>query len=240
MNTPGNTKIKYIGHSTFLIELESKKKMIIDPWLNDNPSTNETPDSIGEVDFVLITHGHFDHVGDSIEILKKNKSAIAISNFEIGQWLGKKGLENLSPMSHGGSQYFDDFTVTMVNAIHGSGISDTESENLVYGGIASGLVIKLSNNFCIYHAGDTSVFGDMEIISELYKPDLCMIPIGDHFTMGVDEALYATKLLKVNDYIPIHYGTFPVLTGNPQQFKEKVESSCDSKVHILKPGDEYK
>ena len=233
-----NIKIKYIGHSTFLITTQSGKKIIIDPWLNDNPSSSEDVGSIGEINYILITHGHFDHVGDTLDIIKNNPNSTTIANFEIGQWLEKKGGVNISPMSHGGTQYFEDFKVSMVNAVHGSGISDANSENLVYGGIASGLILKFNDDFSIYHAGDTSIFGDMSLISDIYNPDLCMIPIGDHFTMGVEEAVYATKLIKARTYIPIHYGTFPVLIGDPDDFKERVESHGNSKVIIMNPGDE--
>ena len=233
-----NIKIKYIGHSTFLITTQSGKKIIIDPWLNDNPSSSEDVGTIGEINYILITHGHFDHVGDTLDIIKNNPNSTTIANFEIGQWLEKKGGVNISSMSHGGTQYFEDFKVSMVNAVHGSGISDANSENLVYGGIASGLILKFNDDFSIYHAGDTSIFGDMSLISDIYKPDLCMIPIGDHFTMGVEEAVYATKLIKARTYIPIHYGTFPVLTGDPDDFKERVESHGNSKVIIMNPGDE--
>ena len=233
-----NIKIKYIGHSTFLITTQSGKKIIIDPWLNDNPSSSEDVGTIGEINYILITHGHFDHVGDTLDIIKNNPNSTTIANFEIGQWLEKKGGVNISPMSHGGTQYFEDFKVSMVNAVHGSGISDANSENLVYGGIASGLILKFNDDFSIYHAGDTSIFGDMSLISDIYKPDLCMIPIGDHFTMGVEEAVYATKLIKARTYIPIHYGTFPVLIGDPDDFKERVESYGNSKVIIMNPGDE--
>ena len=233
-----NVKVKYIGHSTFLILTDSNKKIIIDPWLEDNPSTQETIESIGSVDYILITHGHFDHVGDTLNLMKKNPEAIVISNFEIGMWIEKKGGKNISPMSHGGTQKFEEFDVSMVNAVHGSGISDPDSEHLVYGGLASGLVINFKNKYVIYHAGDTSIIGDMSLISDIHKPDLCMIPIGDHFTMGVKEAAYATKLIKAKSYIPIHYGTFPVLTGDPAEFKEIVENESDSSVTILNPGDE--
>ena len=233
-----NIKIKYIGHSTFLITTKSGKKIIIDPWLKDNPSCSEDINSIGGIDYILITHGHFDHVGDTLDIIKNNSNSTTIANFEIAQWLEKKGGINISPMSHGGTQYFEDFKVSMVNAVHGSGINDSDSENLVYGGIASGLILKFNDDITVYHAGDTSVFGDMSLISDIYKPDLCMIPIGDHFTMGVNEAVYATKLIKAKTYIPIHYGTFPVLTGDPNEFKKRVESHGNSKVIIMNSGDE--
>ena len=141
-----NVTIHYIGHSSFIFETNTGQRIIIDPWLKDNPSTNETVDSIGKIDFVLITHGHFDHVGDSIEILKANSSAKCIANFEICNWLGTKDISNVSPMNHGGSQTFDNFSVSMVNAIHGSGISDSSQDNLVYGGLAAGLILILITN----------------------------------------------------------------------------------------------
>ena len=232
-----NVTIHYIGHSSFLFETNSGQRIIIDPWLIDNPSTNETVESIGKIDFVLITHGHFDHVGDSIEILKANTNAKCIANFEICNWLGTKDIPNVSPMNHGGTQIFDNFSISMVNAIHGSGISDSSKDNLVYGGLAAGMILNFDEKYSIYHAGDTSIFGDMSLIRDLHQPDLTIIPIGDHFTMGAKEAAMATSLINSDSYIPMHYGTFPVLTGSPDEFKTLVESQSKSEVIIMKPGE---
>jgi L-ascorbate metabolism protein UlaG (beta-lactamase superfamily) len=147
-------------------------------------------------------------------------------------WLEKKGVTNLLPMNKGGTQAVEDMKVTMVHADHSCGIQD--GDDLVYGGEACGYVIEFSNGLKIYHAGDTNVFGDMAIIQELYAPDIAMIPIGDHYTMGPREAAHACKLLKAKTVIPMHFGTFPPLVGRPSDLKKLAPG-----VNVLemKPGE---
>jgi len=182
------------------------------------------------VDVMLITHGHGDHIGDAVEIAKKHKPKV-VGIPELCGWLGKKGVENIAMMNKGGTQQVGDIKVTMVHADHSCGIQD--GDELVYGGEACGYVIEFENGLKIYHAGDTNVFGDMKIIRDLYAPDIAMLPIGDHFTMGPREAAYACDLLKAKTVIPMHFATFPVLTGRPADLSKLVHGG---EILEMKPG----
>jgi L-ascorbate metabolism protein UlaG (beta-lactamase superfamily) len=183
------------------------------------------------VDLMLCTHGHFDHIGDAVEIAKKHSPKV-VGIPELCGWMEKKGVKNIAAMNKGGTQAVEDVKVTMVHADHSCGITD--GDQIVYGGEACGYVVEFSNGMKIYHAGDTNVFGDMKIIQELYRPDIAMIPIGDHYTMGPREAAYACNLLQAKIVIPMHFGTFPVLVGRPSELKKLVPQ-----VEILemKPGE---
>ena len=171
---------------------------------------------------------------DAIDI---NKEAKIVTSLEMSSWLNAKGAPNTLPMGIGGSQPLDnDIKVVMVNAVHASGIADDKSESMLYGGVANGYVVEFKNGFSIYFAGDTAIFSDMNLIREIYSPDLAVLPIGDHFTMGPKEASYATKLLGVKHVIPFHYGTFPVLIGTPEEYIELVKD-LDVSVYVMNPGD---
>jgi len=232
----GNVKIHYLGHATFIFETNEGSKIIVDPWLDDNPQCPDNLKSPENIEYILITHGHFDHIGNVSQVFSNNKNAKLVGNLELCTWYNSKGVSATLPMNHGGTQVFDQTKVTMVNAVHGSGIQD--GDKLVYGGIACGYVVQFSNGFSVYIAGDTGVFMDMKLISEVYNPDLAIIPIGDHYTMGPVEGLHACRMLNVKHVVPCHYGTFPVLVGDPAKFKKLVEKELDTKVHILNPGDE--
>jgi L-ascorbate metabolism protein UlaG (beta-lactamase superfamily) len=177
-----------------------------------NPACPESEKNVKSLDVMLITHGHGDHIGDAVEIAKKHNPKI-VGIPELCGWLKKKGVTETSEMNKGGTQQVGDIKVTMVHADHSCGILD--GDTLVYGGEAVGYVIEFENGVKIYHAGDTNVFGDMEIIRELYAPEIVMLPIGDHYTMSPREAAYACNLLKPKTVIPMHFATFPVLTGRP-------------------------
>jgi L-ascorbate metabolism protein UlaG (beta-lactamase superfamily) len=223
-------KLTWLGHGTFRWETPSGKTVIVDPWIMGNPKCPAAEKTVKKVDVMLCTHGHFDHIGDAAEIIKQH-SPIVVGIFELCAWLEKKGAKQTKPMNKGGTQLVDDFKVTMVHADHSCGISD--GDQIVYGGEACGYVIEFANGVKIYHAGDTNVFGDMAIIRDLYAPDIAMLPIGDHFTMSPREAAYACNLLKAKTVVPMHFGTFPALTGTPGELQKLVP---DVEVVELTPG----
>ena len=171
-----------------------------------------------------------DHIGDAVAIAKQHKPQV-VANPELCHWLERKGVENLGGMNKGGTQVLGDLKVTMVHADHSCGIQD--GDEMIYGGEAVGYVIEFANGVKLYHAGDTNVFGDMRIIHELYSPEIAMLPIGDHYTMSPREAAYAVGLLKPKTVIPMHFGTFPVLTGTPGQLEKLVPGV---EVVEMKPG----
>ena len=224
-------KLTWLGHATFRIHTPKGKTILIDPWVMGNPACPRNEREVKAVDVLLCTHGHGDHIGDAVEIAKKHGPKV-VGIPELCGWLGKKGVKNLAEMNKGGTQQVEDIKVTMVHADHSCGILD--NGEFVYGGEACGYVVEFENGIKIYHAGDTNVFGDMKIIRELYSPDIAMLPIGDHYTMGPREAAYALNLLKPKMAIPMHFGTFPVLTGRPSDLMKLVEGV---KVAEMKPGE---
>jgi L-ascorbate metabolism protein UlaG (beta-lactamase superfamily) len=223
-------KITWLGHATFRIQTPKGKTILIDPWVMGNPACPPAEKNVKTVDVMLCTHGHGDHIGDAVEIAKKHTPKV-VGIVELCGWLEKKGVKNLAMMNKGGTQQVGDIRVTMVHADHSCGIQD--GDQLIYGGEACGYVIEFDNGVKIYHAGDTNVFGDMAIIRDLYAPEIAMLPIGDHFTMSPREAAYACNLLKPSTVIPMHFATFPVLTGTPSELAKLVEEVT---VVELKPG----
>jgi L-ascorbate metabolism protein UlaG (beta-lactamase superfamily) len=225
-------RITWLGHAAFRIDTPGGKTVLIDPWVN-NPTCPDSAKKLGKVDVMLVTHGHFDHMADAVEIAKQH-DPVVVGIFELCQWLQKKGVKQLSPMNKGGTQEVAGVKVTMTHAIHSSGIVD--GEEMVYAGEACGYVIELESGLRLYHAGDTCVFGDMRIIHDLYQPDVAMLPIGDHFTMSPREAAYALQLLQPKAMIPMHLGTFPVLGGTVAQLRQALGTASAIEVLELKPG----
>ena len=211
--------ITWLGHATFKVETPEGKVILIDPWVIGNPKCPEGHKQFKKVDAIFCTHGHGDHIGDAPGIAIQH-DAVAVGVYEMCLWLAKKGVKQIAPMNKGGSQKVAGVTVTMVHADHSCGIED--DGQIIYGGEACGYVLTFSNGVKLYHAGDTNVFGDMAIIRELYAPEIVCLPVGDVYTMGPREAAYACGLLKPKAVIPMHFGTFPALTGTVSDLKSRI------------------
>lgn len=219
-------QVKFLGHSCVLIT-DGDHKLIIDPFLNDNPQASVKPDEI-DVNYILVTHGHGDHLGDTLSIGQRCKATV-IANFELANYCAKHGLD-IHPMHIGGAHNFDFGRVKLTIAHHGGGYGEDAS---IYTGPATGMLITIGGK-TIYHAGDTGLFYDMKLIGEMNNIDLAFLPIGDNFTMGVDDAVKAVEFLQPKKVVPIHYKTWDIIGSDPEEFKSKVKGS---EVIILKPGD---
>jgi len=228
-------QIQWLGHSAFLIVTPAGTRILTDPWLG-NPSCPEAlskPEALLPIDVILLSHGHGDHLGDTVQVARA-AGAPVVCIFELGQYLTAKGLQRVCDMGKGGTQTVAGVRITMTTAVHSG--SMTDDGVIVYLGGATGFVLRQENMPTIYFAGDTALFGDMKIIAELYKPEIAFLPIGDHYTMGPDTAAIAAKWLGVKQVVPMHWGTFPVLTGTPAALKKLLEPSG---VHVLElqPGE---
>jgi L-ascorbate metabolism protein UlaG (beta-lactamase superfamily) len=234
----GNYYLTWLGHATFILNTPGGKKVLIDPWVQGNPMCPENHKKVGHLDVMLLTHAHFDHIGDAVAIATSEEStpSVVVGVFELCGWLESKGVKNCSGMNIGGTQNAEGLRVTMTHAEHSCGILDGGA--ILYGGVAAGYVIEMENGKRLYHAGDTGLFSDLRLIHELYQPELVMLPIGDHFTMGPREAAYACKLLQPKTVIPMHFGTFGLLTGTTQAFKEELTKAGVQGVEVLEmtPG----
>jgi L-ascorbate metabolism protein UlaG (beta-lactamase superfamily) len=233
----GGARITYLGHSTFRFVTAGGEQIIIDPFLTENPQTPDELKRVGELDTILITHGHFDHFSDVMPLVGQT-GARTVSNFEIFSYLQSEGVENAMPIQKGGSARVGGIKVTATHAFHSSSIA-LDDGSVIYGGEPMGYVIEFESGFKLYHAGDTAVFGDMQLIGELYSPDVALLPIGDQVVMSPYEAAHATRLLGVQHVVPIHYGTFPFLSGTPEEFQQHInEVAPGATVHVMQPGDD--
>jgi L-ascorbate metabolism protein UlaG (beta-lactamase superfamily) len=233
----GGVRITYLGHATFRFVTAGGEQIIIDPFLTDNPQTPDDLKRVGELDTILITHGHFDHFSDVMPLVGQT-GATTVSNFEIFSYLQRQGVENAIPIQKGGTVQVGGIKVTATHAFHSSSIP-LEDGRLIYGGECLGYIIEFESGFKLYHAGDTAIFGDMQLIGELYRPDLALLPIGNQVVMSPYEAAHATRLLGIRHVVPIHYGTFPFLPGTPEEFQEHLnEIVPGTAVHVMKPGDD--
>jgi L-ascorbate metabolism protein UlaG (beta-lactamase superfamily) len=230
-------KLTWFGHATFRLETPGGKRVMIDPWITGNPKCPEALQDPGDLDLILVSHGHSDHTAD-VARLAKEKGAAVLCMIELADWFESQGVENAAGFNKGGSHTAEGIKVTLVDAHHSSSIQD-ENGATIYTGEPAGMIITLEDGYTIYFAGDTCVFGDMALIGELYAPDLAMLPIGDFFTMGPLEAAKAVELLGVKRVLGMHYGTFGLLVGTPQGLRDELAKRglSDVVVEEIAPGD---
>jgi L-ascorbate metabolism protein UlaG (beta-lactamase superfamily) len=224
--------ITWFGHSAFKLESPAGRVVLVDPWL-DNPKAPPGAKEFARVDIILVTHGHGDHLGNTLEIARRTGARV-VAIYEVGLFLQSKGLNRVEGINKSGSVTIEGIRVTMTHAQHSSGLEP--GGEILSGGDAAGYVLRFENDFTVYHAGDTGLFGDMKLIGELYKPDLVMLPIGGCFTMGPQEAAYACRLLKPRSIVGMHYGTFPVLAGTPAELRRYLPAPMRKAVRELTPG----
>ncbi len=228
----------FLGHATVRCELPDGRIVLIDPWVDGNPSCPDELKKQDRLDAMLVTHAHFDHIADAVSLATEHRPEVVVGCFETCHWLESKGVGNTSAMNIGGSQEVLGCRVTMVHADHSCGILD--DGEIIYGGVAAGYVVRLPEGFTFYHAGDTGLFSDLQLIGELYRPELAFLPIGDLFTMGPQQAAWACRFLGVRRVIPIHWGTFPPLTGTPEALElELADQGVNCEVVTLQPGESW-
>jgi L-ascorbate metabolism protein UlaG (beta-lactamase superfamily) len=225
--------ITWLGHATFIITTPGGKQIVTDPWLEGNPMCPPDRQRIDTADLILVSHGHSDHTASVVAVARATKAPI-VAVHELAGWLERKGLQDVKGMGIGGTQAVAGLEVTMTPAVHTSSV--VEDGEIVYLGSPVGFVVRLENGMAFYFAGDTALFGDMRLIAEMHAPEIAFLPIGDHYTMGPDAAARACQLLGVRQVVPMHYGTFPVLTGTPERLKHLVEP-FGVDVLVLKPGE---
>lgn len=225
-----STKITWIGHAALGLETGGFN-LLVDPFLTGNPSAKIAPEEVNP-DFILLSHGHGDHLGDTVAIAHRTGVTV-ITNDELSRWLDKQGVKTHG--QHLGGGYHHPFGyLKLTTAIHGSGLPDGS-----YGGNPAGFLLTTNDGQKIYLACDTGLFGDMRLIGE-EGIDLAVLPIGDNYTMGPDDALRAVKLIQPAHIIPIHYNTFEVIAQDPQAWAARVEKETDSKVHVINPGESFR
>lgn len=227
-------QLTWLGHATFKFTTPEGKVILIDPWTYHNPVCPQEHKHIEKVDLLLATHGHNDHIGDLIDIAKAH-APMVVAIPELGKWFGSKGVKHIFTMNIGGSIEVQGVKVTMTRAEHTSSVDE---EPFAYVGVAAGYILEFSNGLRAYHAGDTAAFPGMQLISELYKPDVALLPMGDHHTMGPEEAAVATRLLQVKYVIPMHYGIPPGSHTAPAAFRKALTALGLNNVEVIEmqPG----
>jgi len=232
MSVLKGTRVTWLGHATVLVQLPSGLNILIDPFIEHNPKYPKGFVLPEKIDFILLTHGHMDHTADTIPVAQKH-GATVLAMVELADYMSSKGAAKVIGMNLGGTAQLSGVAVTMVEAKHSSSLE--EGGTSIYLGVAAGLVLTIENGPVLYHAGDTAVFRDMELIRELYAPDVAMLPIGGHYTMGPREAAVAIRYLTPKLVLPLHWGTFPVLTGTPEQLTQLVYEP--ETVALVRPGE---
>jgi L-ascorbate metabolism protein UlaG (beta-lactamase superfamily) len=226
------TRITWLGHATVLINTAQGTNVLIDPFIEQNPKYPRGFELPEKIHYILLTHGHGDHIADVVPVAAKHGSKV-VAIYELGAYVESKGVKETIGMNLGGTVQLGDVAATMVDAKHSAGAADEQGTHYV--GVAAGYVLTIPDSPVLYHAGDTAVFGDMALIGEIYKPEIAMLPIGGHFTMGPKEAAHAVRLLGAKTVLPLHWGTFPPLTGTPQALAALLDRSV--KVVEWEPGD---
>jgi L-ascorbate metabolism protein UlaG (beta-lactamase superfamily) len=232
MHSLKGTRITWLGHSTVLVETGKGTKILIDPFIAGNPKYPKDFVLPMKIDYILLTHGHGDHISDVTPVAEKHDSTV-VAIYELAAYVAGKGVARTIGMNLGGTVQLTDVAATMVEAKHSSGAEDETGTHYV--GVAAGYVLTISDGPVLYHAGDTAVFGDMQLIRELYRPEVAMLPIGGHYTMGPEEAAVATRFLGPEVVLPLHFGTFPPLTGTPEELATLVDAGVQ--VVSWKPGE---
>ena len=233
MSYLGEYTITWLGHATLHIQTAGGTSVLVDPWFEGNPSFPKDCKLPETIDLLLLTHGHDDHFHDAVRLAKKYKPKV-IGIYELTSWMQTKGVENIQPMNYGGAFQFKDLRISMVEARHSSSIVD--GDRVVYAGNPCGYILEAQGSPTLYLAGDTSLFGDMRMLKELYAPEIGVLPIGDNFTMGPRHAALAAQYLGIKTLVPVHYGTFPALTGTPEELKQHLQGSGVT-VLTSKPGE---
>ena len=226
-------RLTWLGHAAFLYKSKTGLNILIDPFLKNPKYPKDF--KLPKIDAILVTHGHGDHVGDAFELAQSNNCPL-VASYELTVIAGKKGVKNLSPLNPQGSATFGDVTVTAVAAVHSSSYDDNGT--MVYAGAAMGFILQEPGTPTLYHAGDTGVFGDMAMIKSLYLPEIALLPIGGVYTMKPREAAVATRILAVKTVVPMHFGTFPMLTGTPAELKKNLKTMASATVKEMVPGKE--
>jgi L-ascorbate metabolism protein UlaG (beta-lactamase superfamily) len=222
MSSLKGTRITWLGHATVLIQTAKGTNVLIDPFIAQNPKYPKDFALPSKIHYILLTHGHGDHISDVVPVAARHGSTV-VSIYELAAYVESKGVANTVGMNLGGTVQLNDVAATMVEARHSAGAQDELGTHYV--GVAAGYVLTISDGPVLYHAGDTAVFSDMKLIRELYSPKVAMLPIGGHFTMGPKEAALAARYLAPELILPLHFGTFPPLTGTPQELAALVDAN---------------
>jgi len=232
MTSLKGTRITWLGHATVLVTTAMGTNILIDPFITGNPKFPNGYELPAKIPYILLTHGHGDHISDAVPVAKKHGSKV-VAIYELADYIGGQGVSDTMGLNLGGTVQLDDVAASMVDARHSSGAQDTHGTHYV--GVATGFVLTIADGPVLYHAGDTTVFGDMALIRDVYQPEVAMLPIGGFYTMGPKEAAVAVRLLGAKTVLPLHFGTFPPLTGTPKELAGLVDAGVE--VVDWSPGD---